>query len=473
MRLPGCIKLSMGVRETVPTRTLFAHGIFSSNSRAASSRAIVFIFIINAIALALSGAWGSSLAQQDIPKSSRLTSLAAVKFPNLTHAERAMLWFSDIENIGRGDAAFAGPSANPDDPSNDPKGADKWDHQREIRATLIRWMLVDHQAAALIDPAGVQVLGARIAGGLDISNVDVPFGLGFYHCAIPDDVNLAGAELLYLALSGSHTGAITADASHIRKVVSLDDGFNASGPVSFGNSRIDSDFICTGGRFTHDLKPSGAPWSAEKPALFLGASRIDGPLWLSNGFYADGAVDMNGATLLSLIGFGGQAINPGNIALNASATNITLDVMLAGTKDWRGFEADGLVVFHNAKVGGMFLADGAKFLGKAGDEHGLQAYTMSVGGALVWTNVQLQNGASLDLDGATTAGIVDDEKSWPKAGKLQIDGFKYGGFYGASPSGAQSRLRWLSLQDGYHPQPYRELARCCATEATRAATRKC
>ncbi len=114
----------MGARETIPTRTLFAHGIFSSDWRAAKYRAIVFIFIINAIAFL--GAWpcagaDSSLAPGDIPKSSRLIVLA----PNLTHAERAMLWFADIENIGRGDTAFAGPSTNPDDPSNDPKGAEK------------------------------------------------------------------------------------------------------------------------------------------------------------------------------------------------------------------------------------------------------------------------------------------------------------------------------------------------------------
>ncbi|HYL57928.1 MAG TPA: hypothetical protein VEU51_03585, partial [Candidatus Acidoferrales bacterium] len=65
-----------------------------------------------------------------IPQSSKLLALAATKFPNLTHAERAMVWFSDIENIARGNAAFAGPSTNPDDPSNDPKGAEHWDHPR-------------------------------------------------------------------------------------------------------------------------------------------------------------------------------------------------------------------------------------------------------------------------------------------------------------------------------------------------------
>ena len=41
---------------------------------------------------------------------SRLVTLAAAQFPNLTKAERALLWFVDVENIDRGEIALAGPS---------------------------------------------------------------------------------------------------------------------------------------------------------------------------------------------------------------------------------------------------------------------------------------------------------------------------------------------------------------------------
>ena len=40
----------------------------------------------------------------------RLVILAAAQFPNLTKAERALLWFVDVENIDRGEIALAGPS---------------------------------------------------------------------------------------------------------------------------------------------------------------------------------------------------------------------------------------------------------------------------------------------------------------------------------------------------------------------------
>jgi hypothetical protein len=105
---------------------------------------------------------------------SRLLLLASAQFPNLTAAERSLLWFSDAMNIGRGAIAVAGPSSNPADPGNDPAHADKWDAQRNVRAALIRWMCADRRAIELEDPGGIRVMGARIAGALDLAHLHVP-----------------------------------------------------------------------------------------------------------------------------------------------------------------------------------------------------------------------------------------------------------------------------------------------------------
>jgi hypothetical protein len=74
-----------------------------------------------------------------------LLEIASKLFPGLTRAGRALLEFADVKNVGRGDYAAAGTTtanyesetyvALPDDPSNDPKDADKWDSQRQIRAS--------------------------------------------------------------------------------------------------------------------------------------------------------------------------------------------------------------------------------------------------------------------------------------------------------------------------------------------------
>ena len=128
-------------------------------------------------------------------ESSRRLALAAKRFPNLTSAERAMLWFSDIDNVDRGEFAVAGTSPTRTDPSNDPARADEWRPQRQIRAALIRWLCVDHEALGLIDPKGIRVMGARIIGGLDLSLVSVPIPLALDNCVFAEPINLGGAEI--------------------------------------------------------------------------------------------------------------------------------------------------------------------------------------------------------------------------------------------------------------------------------------
>src|SRR5260370_5097935 len=71
---------------------------------------------------------------------SRLIAVAARKFPNLSNAEHAMLWFSDIDTVDRDKFAIAGTSSNPDHPSNAPAHADAPPASRQIRAALIRWI---------------------------------------------------------------------------------------------------------------------------------------------------------------------------------------------------------------------------------------------------------------------------------------------------------------------------------------------
>ncbi len=243
-----------------------------------------------------------------IASDSPLTKLAAAKFPNLTRCERAVLEYADIKTTTHGPPSACGPSSNLEDPSNDPKNSATWDHQRELRAELIRWVFVDPDANKQVDPAGIEALGARITGGLDLEYVHAPSVLGCVHCAISEPMVLQGAELNLLMLSGSYTNSINGSGSHIHNGVYLDDDFKASGPVFFGNSRIDSDFNCSGGSFTHGAVQDAGPFADEKPALFLGVARIQGPVWLNAGFKADGAVDINGTTCDGLLCSGGRFV---------------------------------------------------------------------------------------------------------------------------------------------------------------------
>ena len=99
-------------------------------------------------------------------------------------------------------------------------------------------------------------------------------------------------------------------------------------------------------------------------------------------------------------------------------------------------------------------------LGPFGGFYGFNALGMSAK-ILVWQNVALEDGAVLNLDGASVGVLFDDPHSWPAPGKLSLDGFTYEHLGVAD---APSRLRWLSLQAVYHPQPYRQLAKVLREE---------
>src|SRR5262249_51304844 len=142
----------------------------------------------------------------------------------------------------------------------------------------------------------------------------------------------------------------------------------------------------------------------------------------------------------------GRFGNPDNLALEAGGNDIKGVVFLGPNTGFVpegfGFEADGLVMFENTRVGAYFQVERAKFGGKTQHRHGLFAIGLNVRSAMIWHNVELENGATLDLSGANVGPLFDEEQSWPSPGKLLIDGFTYGGFAGTS-----SYFRWSSPVD--------------------------
>jgi hypothetical protein len=312
-------------------------------------------------------------------------------------------------------------------------------------------------------------MGARIINQLNLENVRQTFGLAIERSQILEAMDLSGADLDFLALNGSHVREILAAAIRLRGGAFLCCGFEASGQVFFGDSRLGGDFDAHAGSFRFSDAIPDAPWEAERPALFLGAAKVEAPIWLSAGFKADGAVDVNGVECLVLVCYGGKFRNPGNTAINAQGITISGSAALWKSGKWDGMEADGIVLFDGAKIDGYFLANGDRFLGKPSERHGLSAPGLVVGRSFLWQGVELKNGAMLDLRGATVNGLYDDEGSWPLPGRLEIQGFTYRDFF-TPPTDAASRLRWIRLGEGKHPdwmnipdgfrtQPYRELAK--------------
>jgi hypothetical protein len=108
-----------------------------------------------------------------------LLQLANARFPQLSGAEGELL-----RAAASGDMAVCGPISNADDPSYDPARADEWGPERQVQAELIRWLCRDRAAASMVDPAGIQVLGVRIAGPLNLSFLNVPFPIRLFRCRL-------------------------------------------------------------------------------------------------------------------------------------------------------------------------------------------------------------------------------------------------------------------------------------------------
>lgn len=313
---------------------------------------------------------------------------------------------------------------------NDPPHAEDWDASRTIRATVIRWLCVDHEAIRYVDPKGIRIRAAQIDGQLDLAYATVPVPLGFWKSAFPYGVNLVQASTSALAFSGSFnrgSGSIALDADGIQVNGSmfLRDGFRARGTVRLVGAMLTGDLIYNGGTF----------YNLNHDALCADRIHVRGSVYLHDGFHAEGEVSLVGATIT------------------------------------RDLDCDG-GVFHNAGVlaltAEMSTVGGRVFLRK-----GFQAEAVQVGSALFVSHGFRAEGG-VQLMGARVGLLGDDDAGWPAQGNLQLDGFVYTGFAPDAPTDTKVRLAWLARQPSppCRPQPYLQLAKVLQARGDEAGAKQ-
>jgi len=279
--------------------------------------------------------------------------------------------------------------------NKDPNGAKEWDEEtRVIRAKCIAWLCTDPEASAMVTHKGIRVKGARIDGELDLEFARISFPLYFEKCAFPGGINIRYAEIRGLFLIGTHTGPIYGDGVKIEGSVYLRNGFKAEGEVRLLGATIGGDLSCIGGQFIN------------KGADALSADRLNvikGSVFLNNGFKAEGEVWLVGATIGgNLECDGSQFINPGRNALNADGVEIEGGVFLR-----KGFKADGEVRLLGATIGGDLDCEKGEFINKGA--RALNGNRMQVEGSVFLRNGFKAEG-EVNLIGATIGGVLDCEK---------------------------------------------------------------
>jgi len=178
--------------------------------------------------------------------------------------------------------------------------------------------------------------------------------------------------------------------------------------------------------------------------------------------HATGEVRLIGAKIGGdLACIGGRLENAKGYALYADGAIVDGSVFL------NGVQATGEVRFVDAKIAKMLSCSGGTFSNPDGVALSLER--ASVATTLFLSDLATRPAGTVDLMYAQVGELVDDEKSWPNAGKLVLDGFVYERLAGDTTpwraldrrdnSGKhKGRLYWLSLQPSFHPQPYEQLA---------------
>jgi hypothetical protein len=318
-----------------------------------------------------------------------LVKLGLAKFTELSESELKVL-----VAVTSGEYAYCGPSRDDNHPDNNPESADNWGVERDIRAELIRWLCISRDAAAWLDPRGLQVHGTRISGELDFSFAVVRFPLLLVRCCISDEMNLRFAQIDFLALPGSLVPGLSADGMRVRGSLNLRDGFRADGEVRLLGVYIGGNLDCDAGKF---INPGGKALSADRV-------KVTGSVFLNDGFQAEGEVRLGADIGGNLDCSGGKFVKLDGHALDVAGARVGGDVFLN-----IGFSAEGEVNLVGASIGGDCVISGAEFA--VGSRLDLERAIVK--GGFFWRGLGANGKAALNLSHAAVGPIADDKDSWP------------------------------------------------------------
>lgn len=395
----------------------------------------------------------------------------------------------------------------------------QWGSERTIRATVLRYLLVD--GTWPVDSRGVRLRGARITEPLDLESAVLRCPLRIESCYLDDQrpVVLSHATASVVTLSDCLVAGLTADDLVVTRELSLA-GTTFTGPVFLRGAAIAGTLTCRAARLEgRDFEGTAlAAQGMKADNVFLdrddasnraftarGAVR----LWdaeINGSLIADGAefagADRNGYALvadrarvkgvLSLVGahtatgairlWDAEVSGPldcrrgelrgqdhDGTALFADGLKVGADV---GFDD--GFSAVGALSLRSARIGGSLRLVSAR-LGRAPNGTSFDATGMEIGHELLWAPAAQVTGKVLLVD-ANVGQLSDDwtrvdgcpSAGWPLDGRLRLDGFTYSRIGRHGQVTGEKRLEWLRSQYGsvgegdagtFAAQPYEQLAK--------------
>ena len=357
--------------------------------------------------------FAARLPAADSTVNETLSTLARRHFGKNASRQAQIAFDSFFKAIEQGkEADFTPPIDEDKDPQmakilTEPVYAELWGKERVVKAEWLTWLFKDPQALSKVTSVGIELVGARIEGEVDLTSAKVSFPLQAFKCSFRDDIKLNRAKVGALELQGTSVRKLEADSVTTDGDVFLSDGFRAQGVVWFRNATINGSLICTGGQFFNEANT----------ALSLEGAKV-GPVALQDGFEAHGEVTFFTAIVNGTVSCRtGRFVNPGQTALDLEG--ITSTAVIFGDK----FFSDGAVNLDYAAISAVISCDNGQFCNQddiAIDLRGTRAGSVRLEksffhGNVVMTNTTIGGNVSFDgsqlLDPDETAVDLEDAKT--------------------------------------------------------------
>jgi len=192
----------------------------------------------------------------------------------------------------------------PHDPVNRNTPCADWGEDRTIDAGLLIALCMGKKS---VHPKGIRIRGARITGSLDLESQNIPFPVHLEYCWIDEKIQLEGATLTALRLSGSRIPGLVGERLTLRNSLYINDGFFCEGEFILRDAVIAGSI---NGEKSTIRNPS-------QQALTLTRLRISGGIYLENAS-VDGEIHLTDAEIGSTFSCrGSQLRNEHNICINA------------------------------------------------------------------------------------------------------------------------------------------------------------
>ncbi|MEV3858298.1 oxidoreductase [Streptomyces sp. NPDC050095] len=311
---------------------------------------------------------------------------------------------------------------------------------RGVSAERVRRDILDAEAGA--EPYVLR--GARIRGALALDGAEIGRLVRFEGCRFDEPVTLEGASTLAFTVTECELPGFVAPTAQIGGRLDL------RGSTISGGRRGAVNLVHA--HITGGLRLDRAHLvSTEAIALNAGGLVMAGGVFCEDGFVAHGQVLFPGAELPGGLWMGGARIvlpEPTEVAFNGDslrASSVRLN---------HGFRADGRVRLRGARIDDMLSFKDAELLG-------VGSSLMCVGAQVEALDLRFARppAGGVNLRNARATRIQDAPPTWRDP--LGLDGLTYDWLEPTARSQREdcaNRLRWLSHQQAYAPQPYEQLA---------------